>query len=280
MLSLSLGLVAALAWGIHDICVRYISQKGRILPSLATVLLVGSIILVPISTSLGDWPTITQVGFSYCVLGGTVYLLGCIGLYKAFSIGPVRLVAPIIGAYPILSIAWAGLSGQPVNLGQWLAVGCVVFGVALVGYLSHSDDEETSTLPAVSWSVLGGAGFAGAFGIGHIAIQAGDELPVILITRLAATAGVLVLLLFQSGPKFPDRSAWPFLATMALLDTTAHSIVIGSGNLDRPEFAAVAASMFGMITVVLAWTFLRERMSLGQWCGVALAFGAVGYLAL
>jgi drug/metabolite transporter (DMT)-like permease len=172
------------------------------------------------------------------------------------------------------------MSGQPVSLGQSLAVGCVVLGVALVGYLSHSDGEETSMPSAIGWSILGGSGFAGAFAIGHIATQAGDELSVILITRLAATAGVLILVLLQSGPKLPDRSAWPFLAAMALLDTAAHSIVIGSGNLDRPEFAAVAASMFGMVTVVLAWIFLRERMTIGQWCGVALAFGAVGYLAL
>lgn len=280
MLSLSLGLIAALAWGIHDICVRYVSQRGGILPSLATVLLVGSVILFAVSLSLGDWSAMSQRGLGYSVLGGAVYLLGCIGLYKAFALGPVRLVAPIIGAYPILSIAWAGLLGQLVSFGQWIAVGCVVLGVALVGYLSHADDEDASTLPAVGWSILGGAGFAGAFAIGHIATQAGDELPVILLTRLAATAGVLVLLALQPGPKLPDRSAWPFLGAMALLDTTAHSIVIGSGNLDRPEFAAVAASMFGMVTVVLAWMFLRERMTPGQWCGVALAFGAVGYLAL
>lgn len=280
MLSLTLGLIAALAWGIHDICVRYVSQRGGILPSLATVLLVGSIILIPITMSMGDWSAMTGIGVQYSLLGGAIYLLGCIGLYKAFAIGPVRLVAPIIGAYPILSITWAGLSGQPVSLGQWIAVGCVVLGVAFVGYLSQSDEDTGSTRAAIGWAILGGAGFAGAFAVGHIATQAGDELPVILITRLAATAGVLVLLLLQSGPKLPERGAWPFLGAMALLDTTAHSIVIGSGNLDRPEFAAVSASMFGMITVVLAWLFLRERMTLGQWGGVMLAFAAVGYLAI
>ena len=131
----------------------------------------------------------------------------------------------------------------------------------------------------MSWALLGGTGFALAFAVGHIATQAGDELPIILITRAAATIGVLILLFAQKGPKLSDRTAWPFLAAMALLDTTAHSIVIGSGNLNRPEFAAVAASMFGMITVILAWAFLKERMSGGQWFGVALAFGAVGYPA-
>lgn len=279
MLSLLLGTIAAIAWGIHDICVRYVSQKGGILPSLATVLLAGCIILIPISTSMGDWTAMTRTGILYSILGGAIYLLGCIGLYKAFSIGPVRLVAPIIGAYPILSITWAGLSGQTVPWDQWIAVGTVVLGVALVGYLSQSDETEGSTRAAVGWALLGGTGFALAFAVGHIATQAGDELPIILLTRAAATVGVLILLFTQKGPKLPDRTAWPFLAAMAVLDTTAHSIVIGSGNLNRPEFAAVAASMFGMITVILAWAFLKERMTVGQWLGVVLAFGAVGYLA-
>ena len=279
MLSLALGLIAAVAWGVHDFCVRYIVQRGGILPLLATVLVAGTIILTPISLTLGDWPAMTQAGFGYSILGGIVYLLGCIGLYNAFTIGPVRLVAPIISAYPILSITWAGISGQTVPWGQWVAVGAVIAGVAIVGFLARSDEGETSTTSAIGWALLGGTGFAGAFAIGHITTQAGDELPVIYISRLAATVGVLILLLSRNGPKIPSRNTWPFLAVMALLDTTAHSIVIGSGNLDRPEFAAVAASMFGMITVVLAWMFLNERMSLIQWCGVALAFGAIGYLA-
>ena len=137
MLSLALGLIAALAWGVHDFCVRYIAQRGSILPSLATVLLAGTIILTPISLTLGDWSAMSQAGFGYSILGGIVYLLGCIGLYNAFAIGPVRLVAPIIGAYPILSITWAGISGQPVPWDQWIAVGAVIAGVANCGLSSR-----------------------------------------------------------------------------------------------------------------------------------------------
>jgi len=46
------------------------------------------------------------------------------------------------------------------------------------------------------------------------------------------------------------------------------------------EFAAVAASTFGMITIILAWLFLKERMTPGQWFGVAICFFGIGYLAL
>ena len=102
MLSLTFGLCAALAWGIHDICVRYVSQRGGIFPSLATVLISGSIFLFPIAVVFGVWSDMTGRAYMFSGLSGLAYAVGCIGLYKAFSIGPVRLVAPVMGSYPSL----------------------------------------------------------------------------------------------------------------------------------------------------------------------------------
>lgn len=280
MLSLSLGMIAALAWGLHDICVRYVSQNGGILPALATVLVGGSIFMLPISGMFGDWSLMTPASYGYSILSGAIYLIGCIGLYKAFAIGPVRLVSPIMGAYPILSIGWAALMGQPVPWDQWLAVGAVIAGVAVVGRLSEQSESEGTQKAAIGWALVGASGFALAFAVGHIATQAGSELPVVLVTRLAAAAGAIVLLMRSKGIKLPQRKAWPLLAAMGLLDALALGIVIASGNLDRPEFAAVAASTFGLITVILAWAFLKERMSTGQWIGVGISFLGIGYLAL
>jgi drug/metabolite transporter (DMT)-like permease len=280
MLSLTLGMIAALAWGVHDICVRYVSQRGGILPALATVLVGGSVFMLPISGAFGDWSAMTTASYGYSILSGAIYLVGCIGLYKCLGIGPVRLVAPIMGAYPILSIGWAALRGQPVYWDQWMAVGAVVAGVAVVSVLSDNEESGGSQKAAIGWALVGAAGFAMAFAVGHIATQAGSELPVILVTRLAAVAGVIVLLVFAKGPKLPERSAWPLLGMMGLLDAVALGIVIAAGNLYRPEFAAVAASTFGIITIILAWLFLKERMTAGQWFGVAVCFVGIGYLAL
>ena len=280
MLSLTLGMIAALAWGVHDICVRYVSQHGGVLPALMTVLVGGSIFLLPISGAFGDWSEMGALSYGFSILSGLLYLVGAIGLYNAFSIGPVRLVAPIIGAYPILSIGWAAVMGQPVYLDQWMAVIAVVIGVAIVSVLSDQEESGGSQRTAIGWSLLGAVGFALAFAVGHIATQAGSELPVVLVTRLAATAGILMVLLASKGPKLPERSAWPLLALMGLLDAIALGIVIASGNLHRPEFAAVAASTFGMITIILAWLFLKERMTPPQWIGVAISFAGIGYLAL
>ena len=273
-------MIAASAWGIHDICIRFVSQRGGILPAIATVMLAGSLVLLPISGALGNWSAMTLQSFGLSVISGAVYLVGCISLYKAFGIGPVRVVAPIVGSYPILSIGWAALMGQPVLWDQWLAVGCVIMGVAIVGMLSDHSESDGSQRAAIGWSLVGAGGFAMAFAVGHLATQVGSELPVILVTRLTAATGAIILLALSSGAKIPERSAWPLLALMSLLDALALGIVIAAGNLHRPEFAAVAASTFGIITIILAWLFLKERMTGGQWFGVAVCFLGIGYLVL
>ena len=280
MLSLTLGMIAACAWGVHDFCIRFVSQRGGILPAIATVMVGGALFLLPISGAFGNWSAMTLQSFGLSVISGAVYLVGCISLYKAFGIGPVRVVAPIVGSYPILSIGWAALMGQPVLWDQWLAVGCVIMGVAIVGMLSDHSESDGSQRAAIGWSLVGAGGFAMAFAVGHLATQAGSELPVILVTRLTAATGAITLLALSSGAKVPERSAWPLLALMSLLDALALGIVIAAGNLHRPEFAAVAASTFGIITIILAWLFLKERMTGGQWFGVAVCFLGIGYLVL
>ena len=280
MLSLTLGMIAACAWGVHDFCIRFVSQRGGILPAIATVMVGGALFLLPISGAFGNWSAMTLQSFGLSVISGAVYLVGCISLYKAFGIGPVRLVAPIVGSYPILSIGWAALMGQPVLWDQWLAVGCVIMGVAIVGMLSDHSESDGSQRAAIGWSLVGAGGFAMAFAVGHLATQVGSELPVILVTRLTAATGAIILLALSSGAKIPERSAWPLLALMSLLDALALGIVIAAGNLHRPEFAAVAASTFGIITIILAWLFLKERMTGGQWFGVAVCFLGIGYLVL
>ena len=280
MLSLTLGMIAACAWGVHDFCIRFVSQRGGILPAIATVMVGGALFLLPISGAFGNWSAMTLQSFGLSVISGAVYLVGCISLYKAFGIGPVRVVAPIVGSYPILSIGWAALMGQPILWDQWLAVGCVIMGVAIVGMLSDHSESDGSQRAAIGWSLVGAGGFAMAFAVGHLATQVGSELPVILVTRLTAATGAIILLALSSGAKMPERSAWPLLALMSLLDALALGIVIAAGNLHRPEFAAVAASTFGIITIILAWLFLKERMTGGQWFGVAVCFLGIGYLVL
>ena len=100
------------------------------------------------------------------------------------------------------------------------------------------------------------------------------------ITRFVTLATVLLWMALLRPP-LPGRAApWKLLVVMGILDALAIGLVLTAGSLPRPEFASVTSSIFGMITIILAWAFLKERMMPLQWAGAVIVFSGIGYLAL
>ncbi len=279
MISLGLGLIAALAWGIHDVCVRYVSQRTGIVAALLTVLVLGSFIAVPVAIVFSD-DAMVRDDIVRAVFAGVAFAAAGFALYQAFAIGPVRLVAPIIGAYPILSVGWAALNGASVDLFQWIAVLLVIAGVGFVAGSSDSSDDTSQRKAAVLWSLMGCVGFALSFALAHHATTPGTEFTVNAVSRVTAVLCIFGYALVTRSVVLPARSQIALLALMGALDCMALGAVVYAGTQINPEYSAVAASSFGMITVILASLFLREKMTLAQWAGVGVVFCAIAYLAI
>ena len=275
-MSLLFGLAAALAWATHDICIRFVSSRIRILSALLTVLVVGLAASLPVALLWGDWGAMTPRAGALSAIAGLFFAMASIALYHAFSIGPVRLVSPIIAAYPALSVAVRGFPVQPL---QALAVFVIIVGVGLAAALSDDAGGGARKDRAIVYSLLSSVGFFGTFAFGQEAARSGAELPSILILRVAAVAAVAALLVARREARMPDRSILPLLCLLGLLDAGALGLVTAAGSLPHPEFAAVAASLFGMLTVILARVVLKEPMTMPQWCAVAVVFCGIGYLA-
>ena len=288
MQSLLYGLIAAMTWGLHDFCVRHLSQRLHPAPMLLGSLIAGSAMLLGLIIASGVWVQVTAQVVLYAVASGISYAAACVGLYKAFAIGPVRLVAPICGAYPVLSFVLAAAMGQTIRWDQWLATFAVVAGIAFVARQPDDTSVTNQRGTAMAWATIGAIGFAFTFALGQTAVQAVQaggpdggqgELPVTLISRLAAIAIVGGWVIYGRLSIAPLRPHLPLLALMGFLDVTALGLVLAAGGLANPEFAAVAASLFGLVTILLAWRFLREQMVVPQWGGVGLVFAGIGWLA-
>ena len=59
---------------------------------------------------------------------------------------------------------------------------------------------------------------------------------------------------------------------MALLDAVAQGFVISSGKLAFPVYASIGASLFGLVTILLAAFFLKEKISAKQWIAIFFVF--------
>lgn len=280
MQALFFGLVAALAWGFHDLSVRFIAQRTSVLSAILTVLMIGAILVGVVAAMWGDWQSMTPAAFSFSGLSGIAYAAGSYGLYRALGIGPVKLVAPIIGAFPIISVAFAMIAGQIITGQQWAATIVVVVGVAFVSIFSADEEDNASRVAPIMWSIISAFGFALTFALGQKATQVGADLPVLVATRAAAIACICIMLLVAQERPWPPMRSLPLLALMGLLDAVALGFVLSSGSLPRPEYASVSASLFGVITIILARMILKEYVTRLQWASIGVTFSGIAWLGL
>ena len=279
MQSLFLGLTAALLWGLHDFTVRKIGPQADAAALYLVVLAAGAVLLAPIAVFNGGWASLTLPVIGLTLCAGLAMASAGYGLYQAFAIGPVRLVAPICGAFPLLSICFAMLRGAEAGPLVWLGALAVLGGIAVVAR-GENDTPSKGTRAAVAWSVLACVGFAAAFGLLQWAVETAPDMVISLIARLAACGYMLVLIAVQRIDLKPALAIWPVLFGLGALDVTALAAVTVASGFPRPEFASVASSIFGMVTILLAWRFLREPMTARQWMGAVTVFSGIAVLGL
>ena len=142
MLALSLGLTAAVIWAVHDLLVRKLSQGVALLPIVLVVLASGSLVLLAPALALGEWAGLSGRAIWLACAAGTTFAVAIGSLYRAFSMAPVRVVSPIIGAYPMISLSAAVAQGRPVTLWDWFSVLAVV-----LGHRQNLDAEDQDRVP-------------------------------------------------------------------------------------------------------------------------------------
>ena len=279
--ALELGLLAAMCWGFHDVCVRFISQKTPISACILTVLIVGLIFHIGLMIPTKEITVISKSAFVLATIAGVSFVIASFCLYYAFKRGPVKLVAPLIASYPILSISWAIWIGTPISKFQILAVLAIIFGVSIVAVLSDISEEKIPPIgKTIALSLIAAIAFACTFASGQAAAELSPHMSATLVTRIISIMLCAIILYFAGLKYWPGKSAIPWLIAMGCADGLALWCVFSAGALENPQYASVTSSIFGLITILLAWIFLKERMTILQWTGCIITFLGVGYLAI
>ena len=114
---------------------------------------------------------------------------------------------------------------------------------------------------------------------GQAAVPYMGELQTTWIGRLTGLAALLALFAVRRERPRYEQSWLPFLLLLGLLDTSGYLALFAGSTGPHPEATAVAASTFGVVTVVLARIVLREPITWRQWGAIALVFSGVAALA-
>jgi drug/metabolite transporter (DMT)-like permease len=214
-------------------------------------------------------------------IAGFVLAAGAIALI-AYAPGKNREVASAIPLKPT-----TGLNGPP-NRGGWLRFsrgGWLRFSRG--GWLRFSSTGADGHRPvALGLATLSGLGF----GVFLLVLKVGSAHGVLwqlIFSRVASVTLTVLILIWakiragqRKEAKVLDRRSSPYLflwiaGGAGVLEATGSLLYMGAAREGRLDVAAVLASLYPAVTIVLAAWFLKERTTPSQALGMALALGAV-----
>lgn len=275
------GLLAALSWGTADFAARFTTRKVGPQAALLAVMTVGAATLT-VSLALGNhtFPTLDRWS-AWDVANGLTTAVSMLMFYEALRRGPLSLVSPLVGSYPVWALA-IGYVFFDLRIAPSTAL---AMAVTLAGiWIVASSDGGPSEAVADECRPVGASLAAGAlFGLALIFAQQATvlhgPLPALWIGRLIGLAG-LSFILYRHWRRLRASAAWTAVLTgQGLLDTFGYLFLYASGIGVAAGIATVISATFGLVTVLLARLLLRERIGARQWGGIALVFAGVAALS-
>jgi drug/metabolite transporter (DMT)-like permease len=275
-----LGLVAAAAWGVHDVIGARVSTHIGAVKTATAVTVFGLLLLTLWLAVAGGFPSSEIERAWWPALSGVFLALATIWLFAAMAAGSVSLTLPIVMSYPATSLILGTLAGRPPSLVQMLSAALVIAGVIVVAKTESASGERTQNVrKAIGLALLSHFTFAIGNFIGQHAATIYGALPATWLSRIGGTAAIIPLLLITTKRPAQFPSGWlPFLMLMGGLDVLALSMLNLGGHTSQPELAIVTASAAGVIAILLAWLFFAERIALLRWLGIIMTFTGVAAL--
>ena len=211
------------------------------------------------------------------MLAGALGTIGLILLYHSMTLGLMSIATPVSALLAASLPVLVGIFKEGVP--QILTV--IGFGFALfaVWMISQGEGGVTNILAHLSdlkLPLLAGIGFGLYFVLMHEATSTGATVWPMVASRSGGMILITVyMLITRASWRVEDSSAWPMITINGILDISGNLFFILAGQTGRMDVAAVLSSLFPGATVMLAWIFLKERLSRNQWIGIASALAAI-----
>jgi len=213
------------------------------------------------------------------VLAGISGLAGLAALYRAMAIGVVGIVAAIAATAPIVPVLAGLLRGERPTVWQLGGIGLALLGVTLLAFDHRQSGGRGHIGPGVGLAIFA----ALAFGVFLLALRDAsqhDALAAVLVTRASSVVALGIAAIPFRSRIHLGRGDMPGLILIGLLDVAANIFygIASTGVL--LSLVSILASLYPVVTVLLARTLLKERLGRPQQVGLALAFGGVLLISL
>jgi uncharacterized membrane protein len=284
MEALLYGVGAAIAFGFGDYAAAMATRRvGVVLTSLG-MQSVGLTAYVAVLAALGRWPTFEWQQVPYAAVLSVIGIVSLAALYRAFAIGPIAVVSPVVASYAALTVLLiVAFLGERLTGGQGVAIGVTFVGVAV----ASTDIRELrqtlgrpsegvrigffATLGFALWSAIFAAGIRATDGLALIVVQ--RAFSVVLLTVFVVVRGI-------SLRPLAARGAASLVSITGVLDTGANVLLALGIASGYASFVMTGSGAYPLIPALLAILVLRERLAPNQYVGVAVLVAGLVALGL
>ena len=272
MLSIIYGILSAGTWGAGDFIGGLASRRTSPYRVLFLAELAGMIPFTLLALLLREPLPPTSDMF----LGAGSSLLGLMGLlflYRALAGSQMTIAAPVSALFAALIPVIFGFFA----LGAPSTTTLIGFALAFAAVWLISQTEFTNwrfSLQELRLPLFSGLFFGLYFLTLHRATLNAFFWPL----AAARFAGFLALGLYARiarQPALPPREIWGLSIVNGVLDIGGNAFYVLAAQTGRLDVAAVLSALYPASTVLLAWIFLKERITWLQAVGVLLAFVAI-----
>ncbi len=280
-MALLLGLFAALCWSIHDLAARRLAHNvgafrlGIFTEVAGFIVVLPALIGTPVA-SFADWVGVAILGITY---GAAIA-----GLFKAFAMAPVSVVGPFTAGYPALIVIWGMVGGLIPTWTEIISISAILSGAVIVGRSGHHNGgmnvvQKGKVPELMFWILLADFCFAAAIIMGQKLGPVFGDMRTAGLLRVPAAIVLIPFALMDNGAKGKiTANIWRVVLGMGMLDIAALTGINAMGAMPYKELGAMGISAYGAIAVPLAMVWLKEKVSRGEWSGIALITAGIAGL--
>ena len=271
-----LALGGALCWGVGDFLGGLTARRIAVLTVIVVSQSIGLVGLA-LWIGFGDEAFPGAVELLPAAGAGAAVLIGVAALYRGLAIGAMGIVAPISAAGPVVPLAVDAAHGTTPGALQWFGIGLVLLGIATLSR-EPSASGGRQLASGAGLAIVAAVGF-GLFVVG-IDAGADESAPwAVLTARTAAVPLAVLAALVTSTTLRPPMALLPVLAAVGIVDTLANVLVATATMRGAAGIVAVLSALYPIVTVVLAWLVLGERLSPSKRIGGVVAVAGAAFVA-
>ena len=274
-----LAILSSILWGGADFFGGKLSKRYQAIAVTAVSQAFGLLIGITIILVSSSWikPNLSWDGYFLSgVCAGLLGFLGLIAFYTGLATGRMGVVAPISALSVLIPLTIAFINGEKPSSTQLLGM-----SIALTGAVFASGPELKGGLAVkpIVLAVIAAFGFGTA--IAFIAKGSASSAIMTMTTMRFSTFIVALFLFarFRTTGGFKKKDI-PLLVGIGAADFIANLLLGVATTKGLVSLAVVLGSLYPIVTALLAFKILHERLHKIQYVGIGFAIAGVAVISL